>query len=153
MVNIKLESEWYLIEDKILFWASIPNKDYINLAMEVWEDIVIEKSPYSIIEYPWEYDIDGTFIKSFLSKDWKLNYIITINNKMIGLVQSAKILEEDDVRSLDAWLYLDDAVEKKLEQLELEWKKYKLNLENWNLRIEEKESEHVEVVIEPSEEE
>jgi hypothetical protein len=39
---------------------------------------------------------------------------------MIGLVQSAKILEEDDVRSLDAWLYLDDAVEKKLEQLELE---------------------------------
>ena len=72
---------------------------------------------------------------------------------MIGLVQSAKILEEDDVRSLDAWLYLDDAVEKKLEQLELEWKKYKLNLENWNLKIEEKESEHVEVVIEPSEEE
>lgn len=113
MVNIKLESEWYLIEDKI-FWASIPNKDYINLAMEVWEDIVIEKSPYSIIEYPWEYDIDGTFIKSFLSKDWKLNYIITINNKTIGLVQSAKILEEDDVRSLDAWLYLDDAVEKNL---------------------------------------
>jgi hypothetical protein len=54
---------------------------------------------------------------------------------------------------LDAWLYLDDAVEKKLEQLELEWKKYKLNLENWNLKIEEKESEHVEVVIEPSEEE
>jgi len=39
---------------------------------------------------------------------------------MIGLVQSAKILEEDDVRSLVAWLYLDDAVEKKLEQLELE---------------------------------
>lgn len=153
MVNIKLESEWYLIENKILFGANVPNKDYINLAMEVWEDIVIEKLPYSIVEYPGEYDIDGVFIKSFSSKDGKLNYIITINNKTIGLVQSAKILEEDDVRSLDAWLYLDDAVEKKLEQLELEWKKYKLNLEDWNLRIEEKESEHAEVVIDQSEEE
>jgi hypothetical protein len=53
---------------------------------------------------------------------------------------------------LDAWLYLDDAVEKKLEQLELEWKKYKLNLENWNLKIEEKESEHVEIIVENEDE-
>ena len=153
MVNIKLESEWYLIENKILFGASIPNKEYINLATEIWEDIVIEKLPYSIVEYPGEYDIDGVFIRSFWSKDGKLNYIITINNKTIGLVQSAKILEEDDVRSWDAWLYLDDAVEKKLEQLELEWKKFKLNLEDLNLRIEEKESEHAEVMIDESEDE
>ncbi|HOG15072.1 MAG TPA: hypothetical protein PK674_00640 [Candidatus Absconditabacterales bacterium] len=153
MVNIKLESEGYLIENKILFGASIPNKEYINLATEIGEDIVIEKLPYSIVEYPGEYDIDGVFIRSFGSKDGKLNYIITINNKTIGLVQSAKILEEDDVRSLDAWLYLDDAVEKKLEQLELEGKKFKLNLEDGNLRIEEKESEHAEVMIDESEDE
>ncbi|HRU50354.1 MAG TPA: hypothetical protein P5155_02510 [Candidatus Absconditabacterales bacterium] len=152
MVNIKLESEGYLIENKILFGASVPHKDYINFAIEIGEDIVIEKLAYSIIEYPGEYDIDGIFIKSFGSKDGKLNYVFTINNKTIGLIQSPKILEEDDIRSLDAWLYLDDAVEKKLEQLELEGKKFKLDAEGGTLKIEEKESEHAEIVVEKEEE-
>jgi hypothetical protein len=151
MVNIKLESGWFLIENKVLFWSSIPNMEYINLALEIWEDIVHETSPYSIVEYPGEYDIDWVVIRVFWSKDWKLNYIVNINDKKIGVIQSPKILEEDEVSGMYARLYLDDAVEKKIDQLELEWKKFKLWWEDGILKIEVKDSnEHQEISVKVS---
>lgn len=151
MVNIKLDSDWFLIENKLLFWASAPHKKYINLALNVWEDIVTQTSEYSIVEYPGEYDINWIFIKVYLSKDGKLNYIFTVNKKKIGLVQSPKILEEDDMNSMYAWLYLDDAVEKKIDQLELEWKKFKLDSNWWTLKVEMRDDEaHKEVSIKVS---
>ena len=138
MVDIKLEGEWFLIEKKVLFWATQPHPDYVNLALEVWEDVVTERLPHAIIEYPWEYDIMGVWAKVFLWKDNKLNYLLNINWKKIGIIQTPKILEEDEVTGMDWWLYLDDAVEKRLDQLEMVWKKLKLVVENWQLEIEEK---------------
>lgn len=151
MVKIKLDSGWFLIENKMLFWASVPNKDYINLATDIWEDIVTQTASYSVVEYPGEYDIDGVIIRVFWSKDWKLNYVFTVNNKKIWLIQSPKILEEDDVNAMYARLYLDDAVEKKLDQLELEWKKFKLDSTGWTLQVSMKDDEeHQEISIKVS---
>ena len=49
-------------------------------------------------------------------------------------------------------LYLDDAVEKTWTTRT--WmKKFKLNLEDWNLKNRRKESEHAEVMIDESEDE
>ena len=138
MVDIKLEGEWFLIEKKVLFWATQPHPDYVNLALEVWEDVVTERLPHAIIEYPWEYDIMWVWAKVFLWKDNKLNYLLNINWKKIWIIQTPKILEEDEVTWMDWWLYLDDAVEKRLDQLEMVWKKLKLVVEDWQLEIEEK---------------
>jgi hypothetical protein len=49
-----------------------------------------------------------------------------------------------------ARLYLDDAVEKKIDQLELEWKKFKLWWEDGILKVEMKDEDHKEVSIEIS---
>jgi len=138
MVDIKLEWEWFLIEKKVLFWATQPHQDYVNLALEVWEDVVTERLPHAIIEYPWEYDIMWVWAKVFLWKDNKLNYLLNINWKKIWIIQTPKILEEDEVTGMDRWLYLDDAVEKRLDQLEMVWKKLKLVVSDWQLEIEEK---------------
>lgn len=138
MVDIKLEWEWFLIEKKVLFWATQPHPDYVNLALEVWEDVVTERLPHAIIEYPWEYDIMWIWAKVFLWKDNKLNYLLNINWKKIWIIQTPKILEEDEVTWMDWWLYLDDAVEKRLDQLEMVWKKLKLVVSDWQLEIEEK---------------
>lgn len=144
MVNVKMDSGWFLIENKILFGSSVPNSNYINFAMEIGEWIVSEKMPYPIVEYPGEYDIDGIFIKVYVAKDNKLNYVFTLNNKKIWLIQSPKILEVDGINSMDAWIYLDDSVENKIDQLELEWKKFKLDLTEWVLKVASKESEKYE---------
>lgn len=138
MVDIKLEWEWFLIEKKVLFWATQPHPDYVNLALEVWEDVVTERLPHAIIEYPGEYDIMWIWAKVFLWKDNKLNYLLNINWKKIWIIQTPKILEEDEVTWMDWWLYLDDAVEKRLDQLEMVWKKLKLVVSDWQLEIEEK---------------
>ena len=138
MVDIKLEWEWFLIEKKVLFWATQPHQDYVNLALEVWEDVVTERLPHAIIEYPGEYDIMWVWAKVFLWKDNKLNYLLNINWKKIWIIQTPKILEEDEVTGMDRWLYLDDAVEKRLDQLEMVGKKLKLVVSDWQLEIEEK---------------
>lgn len=138
MVDIKLEWEWFLIEKKVLFWATQPHPDYVNLALEVWDDVVTERLPHAIIEYPWEYDIMWIWAKVLLWKDNKLNYLLNIDWKKIGIIQTPKILEEDEVTGMDWWLYLDDAVEKRLDQLEMVWKKLKLVVSDWQLEIEEK---------------
>ena len=138
MVDIKLEWEWFLIEKKVLFWATQPHPDYVNLALEVWEDVVTERLPHAIIEYPWEFDIMWVWAKVFLWKDNKLNYLLNINWKKIWIIQTPKILEEDEVTWMDWWLYLDDAVEKRLDQLEMVGKKLKLVVQDWQLEIEEK---------------
>ena len=138
MVDIKLEWEWFLIEKKVLFWATQPHPDYVNLALEVWEDVVTERLPHAIIEYPGEYDIMWIWAKVFLWKDNKLNYLLNIGWKKIWIIQTPKILEEDEVTGMDWWLYLDDAVEKRLDQLEMVGKKLKLVVDGWNLVIEEK---------------
>ncbi len=151
MVNIKLDSGWFLIENKVLFGANIPNPEYINLALEIWEDIVVEKMPYSIIEYPGEYDIKWIVIGAFWSKDGKLNYIVNVNNKKISIVQSPKILEEDQFSNMYARLYLDDSVEKKIDQLELDGKKFKLDSNGGTLKVEMKDDkEHEEISIQIS---
>ena len=138
MVDIKLEWEWFLIEKKVLFWATQSHPDYVNLALEVWEDVVTERLPHAIIEYPWEYDIMWIWAKVFLWKDNKLNYLLNIDWKKIGIIQTPKILEEDEVTGMDWWLYLDDTVEKRLDQLEMVGKKLKLVVSDWQLEIEEK---------------
>ena len=138
MIEIKMEWEWFLIEKKVLFWATQSHPDYVNLSLEVWEDVVTERLPHAIIEYPWEYDIMWVWAKVFLWKDNKLNYLLNIGWKKIWIIQTPKILEEDEVTWMEWWLYLDDAVEKRLDQLEMVWKKLKLVVKDWELEIEEK---------------
>jgi len=127
MVNIKLESGWFLIEDKVLFWPETPSTWHVNLALEAGPDIVVERLPHALIEYPGEYDIMWIWAKVLLGKDNKLNYLLNIDGKKIWIIQTPKILEDDEVGDMDAWIYMDETVEKKLDQLELWGKKYKIS--------------------------
>ena len=142
MVNIKLESWWFLLENKVLFWATIPDTDYINLATEKWEDIINKKTPYTIVEFPGEYDIAGVNIKALMGKDQKLNYLINLKWKKYAFIQNPKILDEDEIGDMDYRLYLQDSVEQKIDQLELEWKKIKLDWENWALEVNMKDDKN-----------
>jgi hypothetical protein len=126
MVNFKIDPDGYIIESKFLYAFTQPSKKYINLSVNVWDDMVYTKSDYNIIDYPWEYDIDGKVIRCLIWKDNKLNYLIFVNWKKFWIIQSPDILESDDVEDMEFRLYTNDAVERKIDQLELEWAKVKL---------------------------
>lgn len=150
MVNIKLESDWFLLENKVLFGPTEHNPKYINLSLDMWEDVVNQKLDYAFVNFPGEYDIDWIAIKVYSWKDKKLNYLVTLNQKKYWFIQSPKILEEDEVSDMDYRLYTDEKVENKIDQLELEWKKLKLDHNVW-LEVDMKDDQnHEEIDIKVS---
>lgn len=122
------EKKWdgFIIEKKFLYGGTEPDKKMINLLLTIGVDTRYQKVDYDLIDYPGEYDIQDISIKCFVGKWDKLNYVISMHGKTIGIFQSPEVLENDEVGVVNTWLYTDDRVAKKLDQLELEGEKIKL---------------------------
>jgi hypothetical protein len=109
------------LDNKLLFGSSQPENKYINLAKTIGEDMRYQKLEYELVDYPGEYDIQNITIQVFLGKNDLLNYLIVYKNKRIALLQSPDILESTaDFAVAQEWIYTDDTVLAKLEQLEVE---------------------------------
>lgn len=128
MVNVKIKNG-FLIEGKLLFGFENPDPKYINLASEPGEDMRYEKLTYDLVDYPGEYDVKDIGIDCYLWANNKLNYILSIKDKKIGIIQSADVLDLDEVGEVNSRLYQDDRIANKIDQLELEWEKQKLIIE------------------------
>ncbi len=129
MVNVKCKNG-FLIENKLLFGFETADPKYVNLALEPGDDMRYEKLEYALVDYPGEYDIQWIVIDCFLGANNKLNYIITLDTKKIWIIQSADVLDLDEVGEVNIWLYQDDKIANKIDQLELEWEQQKLMQEN-----------------------
>lgn len=127
MTTITPINDWFLLDNKFLFWSTEINNEYINLAKTIWEDMRYQKIDYALVDYPGEYDIQDITIQCFLWKNELLNYLIVYENKRIALLQSPDILEKTtDFAVAQEWIYTDESVLAKLEQLEVEGEKIKL---------------------------
>ena len=111
----------YQIEKELFFWYTYTHTGLINLSSELGEAMRYNEPEIIIIDYPGEYDVKWRFIKAVLGKNNKLNYLIQWKNKKFWIIQSADVLELDEVWGMDTWLYLWENIEKKFEQLEMEW--------------------------------
>lgn len=118
-IQIRLDGG-YQIEKSLFFGYAYVHNALINLASQVGEDMRYHEGEIIIIDYPGEYDIKGWTIKAFVGQNQKLNYLIQGNNKKFWIIQSPDVLELEEVDRMDTWLYLWEAIEKKLDQLELE---------------------------------
>lgn len=118
-IQIRLDGG-YQIEKSLFFGYAYVHNALINLASEVGEDMRYHEGEILIVDYPGEYDIKGWTIKAFVGQNQKLNYLIQGNNKKFWIIQSPDVLELEEVDRMDTWLYLWEAIEKKLDQLELE---------------------------------
>lgn len=127
MINV-VYKEWFVIEKTVFYAFENPNPAYINLAQTLGEDMRYEKLDYELVDYPGEYDIQGIKIQCFLGENQKLNYVIDLQEKKVAIVQSADVLELDEVGSVRFWLYTDDKIAAKMDQLELEGDKQKLEI-------------------------
>lgn len=130
MTKITTVNNGYLLDNKILFGADERDNKYINLSKELGEDMRYKSLNHNLVDYPGEYDIKWINIQSFLGKNNILNYLIIYGNKRIALIQSPDILENTaDFAVAQEWIYTNDSVLAKLEQLEVEWEKTKLQSE------------------------
>ena len=103
-LNIRIDGG-FQIENELFFGYTYTHNGLINLASEVGPEMRYHESPQIIVDYPGEYDIHGRSIKAFVGKNQRLNYLIQGKNKKFWIIQSADILESDDIDGMDTWLY------------------------------------------------
>ncbi len=128
MINVA-HKNGFIIDHKLFYGYEKPDKKYINLAQSVGDDMRYEKLDYQLVDYPGEYDINDISIQCFLGTDQKLNYVIELPNKKVGIIQSPDVLELDEVGNVNFRLYTEDKILNKIDQLELEGERQKLEIE------------------------
>jgi hypothetical protein len=117
------------LENLFLFGSSEADPAYINLATTMGEDMRYAKLSYSLVDYPGEYDIQDTSIQCFVGTNNLLNYLIYYKDKRFAILQSPEILESTtEFAVAQERIYTDDTILAKLEQLEVEGEKTKLEL-------------------------
>ncbi|MDR0607310.1 MAG: hypothetical protein LBG52_02930 [Candidatus Peribacteria bacterium] len=92
----------------------------INLKATIGTEMAYDRGNLLSIDFPGEYDIDGILINAYLGKGEKLNFLIVSEAERFGIIQSPEILELDEVEGMDTRIFSDEAIEKKLDQLEMD---------------------------------
>ena len=146
VVDIKRTENWILLENKFLFNPTEIEVGIINLMPTIWEEMAYDRWNLLSIDFPWEYDIGWAFIKVYA---WnKLNFLVTYEWTTFAVIQSPEVLELDEVCDMSTWIFPDESVAKKLDQLEMEWDRINLSkLDEMNF-TEAKEDMKEEIEIE-----
>ena len=126
-VDIKRTENWILLENKFLFNPTEIEVGIINLMPFIWEEMAYDRWNLLSIDFPGEYDIGWAFIKVYAWNWNKLNFLVTYEGTTFAVIQSPEVLELDEVCDMSTWIFPDESVAKKLDQLEMEWDRINLS--------------------------
>ena len=126
-IDIKKTENWILIENKFLFNPTEIEIWIINLLPKTWEEMAYDRWNLLSIDFPGEYDIWWSFIKVYAWNGDKLNFLVTYEWTSFAIIQSPEVLELDEVCDMSTWIFPDESVSKKLDQLEMEWDRINLS--------------------------
>lgn len=96
----------------------------------MWEDMRYHKLDHELVDYPWEYDIDWITINVYLGRWDLLSYIISHDWTKIWIIGSDDVLNLDEVWGAETRYYVDEKISNKMDQLEMEWERIKLEKES-----------------------
>ena len=146
-IDIKKTENWILIENKFLFNPTEIEVWIINLLPTIWEEVAYDRWNLLSIDFPGEYDIGWALIKVFAGNGDKLNFLVTYEWSSFGVIQSPEVLEMDEVCDMNTWIFPDESVAKKLDQLEMEWTRINLSkLDEMNFDdVKEELTEEIEI--------
>ena len=126
-IDIKRTENWILIENKFLFNPTEIEVGIINLMPLIGEEMAYDRGNLLSIDFPGEYDIWWAFIKVYAWNWNKLNFLVTHEWITFAVIQSPEVLELDEVCDMSTWIFPDESVAKKLDQLEMEWDRIDLS--------------------------
>ncbi len=120
-MEIKQLDDWFLLDWKFAYNCSQNYDEYINLKTTRWEDMIYELPKQKIIEYPWEYDIQG-FSVEVLETWWKLHYIIHNDEEKFAIICDKSALDSDKINeTIQTWIVTDHSLQEEIEKYELDW--------------------------------
>ncbi len=126
MITIQSIEDAYMLENTFIFGNDVSDNTYILLKPQANTDDILAEMKKNNIDFPWEYDIADNYIRAILGKNNEMNYFIKTKKKSFAIIQTPKILEHEDIFNVQHWIYTNENVLKKLEQLELEGEKINL---------------------------
>jgi hypothetical protein len=126
-IDVRKTENWILVENKFLFNPTKIEIWIINLLPTIWEEMAYDRWNLLSIDFPGEYDIGWAFIKVYAGNWNRLNFLITYEWTTFAVIQSPEVLELDEVCDMSTWIFPDDSVDKKLDQLEMEWDRINLS--------------------------
>ena len=126
-VDIKRTENWILLENNFLFNPTEIEVGIINLMPTIWEEMAYDRWNLLSIDFPGDYDIWWAFIKVYAGNWNKLNFLVTYEWTTFAVIQSPEVLELDEVCDMSTWIFPDESVTKKLDQLEMEWDRINLS--------------------------
>lgn len=126
-IDIKRTENWILIENKFLFNPTKIEVWIINLLPIIWEEMAYDRWNLLSIDFPGEYDIWWAFLKVYVWNWNKLNFLVSYEWATFAVIQSPEVLELDEVCDMSTWIFQDETVAKKLDQLEMEWDRINLS--------------------------
>jgi hypothetical protein len=126
-IDIKRTENWILLENKFLFNPTEIEIGIINLMPTIWEEMAYDRWNLLSIDFPGEYDIWWAFIKVYAGNWNKLNFLVTYEWTTFAVIQSPEVLELDEVCDMSTWIFPDESIAKKLDQLEMEWDRINLS--------------------------
>lgn len=130
MLEINKFENWFIVNKKIYLSENWLDSKYINLHLSLKKDIMYWNNEFNIINFPWEYEIMGTLINCFDSKDGLLNYMIEEWNDKFIFIQDYNILKELTIEWTSFICYKwenSKEIENSLDVLEYIWKKINLD--------------------------
>lgn len=126
-IDIRKTENWILIENKFLFNPTEIEVGIINLMPVIWEEMAYDRWNLLSIDFPGEYDIWWAFIKVYAWNWNKLNFLVSYEWTTFAVIQSPEVLELDEVCDMSTWIFPDESISKKLDQLEMEWDRINLS--------------------------
>ena len=90
----------------------------INLRLTKWDRVRYGENELNEIDFPGEYDIDGTTIKCMEADD-ALHYTIITDAEKVVILQKAAALEVTNFDAVDLWICVDASIKKEIEGLEM----------------------------------
>lgn len=108
----------YLIDDTFLF-TDTPQENVINLAVVKWPAMRYDSTVVRLVDFPWEYDIDGHTIICFEAGGY-LHYQVVTEKGVFVLMQDVALLEKETLADVDFRLCTDQKAKDAIERDELE---------------------------------
>jgi hypothetical protein len=136
-INIRIDGG-FQIEKTFFYGYTYTHNALINLAPQMGSEMSYDSWDKILIDYPGEYDIQGWTILVLRGRDDKLSYFIQKGNKQFWIIATPDVLEQENALEMSTWLFSDNAVTKKLDQLEMEGER--INLEEYRLNSNREET-------------
>lgn len=121
MINIVKTPEWYLVNDRFMITDQSSDYQWFVFKLMLWEAMHYDTYSPKLIDYPWEYEVDGCVVVALCDPLNRLNFAVSDGEVKRWLIQSHQFVNNSCFEGSEKILVLEDRVITELTKQEDEY--------------------------------